>query len=82
MQSKNTYTETEQLKDYFRGMKQARPEVLVQLQLVPRWHELAERELERRATLIVQSFDSSLLTAIAIGEVNVHKAIADVLASK
>lgn len=82
MQTETKPSEYEKLKDYLRGMKKSRPDSLVQLQLVPRWQELAERELERRATSLIQAFHNSLLTAIANDEVNVHQAIKEVLASK
>lgn len=67
------------LKDYLRGIKSRNRIALAQLLAITDWHGMAQRELERRASLVVQMFNDEVMVAIANGELNVKQAIAEVL---
>lgn len=53
--------------DLLRGFGRGNEAVLDQLADVPDWPRLARAELERRATIIVQTLDEETLRAIANG---------------
>lgn len=67
------------LKDYLRGIKARNRIALAQLLAIADWHGMAQRELERRASLVLQMFNDEVMVAIANGELNVKQAIAEVL---
>jgi catalase len=69
----------EQIKDYFRGMKRVQAEHLPRLAEYDDWSRLARREIEKRATRIVEMFDDELLAAIADGSLDVTAAIREVM---
>lgn len=56
--------------DLLRGFGRGNEAVLDQLAGVPDWPRLARAELERRATIIVQSLDDDTLRAIADGAID------------
>lgn len=72
----------EQIKDYLRGMKRVRADHLPRLADFDNWQELARREVERRATHIIQMLDDAQLAAIVAGKINVPAAIRDVMAEE
>lgn len=47
---------------------------------VPDWQGLARRELERRATLLVQFLDDDLLRSIAAGEIDIPALCREIVA--
>jgi len=69
----------EQIKDYFRGMKRVHAEHLPRLAEFDDWSRLARREIEKRATRIVEMFDDELLAAVADGSLDVTAAIREVM---
>ena len=72
--------QAEQLKDYLRGMKRANRAKLAQLTIYADWHGASRRELERRATQVLEMLPDDILTALAAGEIQMRETIADVLA--
>ncbi|MBT2746182.1 MULTISPECIES: hypothetical protein [unclassified Lysobacter] len=72
--------QTQALKDYIGGMKRHNRAALMQLRGIHNWHAAAQHELERRAYLVLNTFNDDLMLAIANGEVNVQQAIDEVLA--
>jgi len=72
----------EQLKHYFRGMKRVRADHLPQLAHFDDWQRLALREIERRATGIVEMLDDAILAAIADGHLDPAAAIREVIDEK
>lgn len=75
-------THTDHLKDYLRGMRQFEREALVSLLAIDSWTDLAQRELQRRATALLQMLPDDVLKAIARGKLHVPGAIAEVLAEQ
>ncbi|WP_223618985.1 hypothetical protein [Lysobacter sp. ESA13C] len=71
---------TQILKDYLSGMKTGTPSALAQLTLLKDWTDVAQREIERRATFFLQKLPDDVVCAIAEGEIDVRSAIGDVLA--
>ncbi len=67
----------EHLNDFLSGMTRARRPEMEQLQHFAGWRELAQREIERRATEVVRMFTDELLAATASGEADVNGAIAE-----
>lgn len=72
--------QTEQLKDYLRGMKQANRSKLAQLTAYADWQGASQRELGRRATQVLEILPDDILTGLATGEIQMRETIADVLA--
>lgn len=72
--------QTAALKDYLNGMKKYNRAALTQLQSINNWNAAAQHELERRAYLVLNTFNDDVMVAIANGEVNVKQAIDEVLA--
>ncbi|MBT2748241.1 MULTISPECIES: hypothetical protein [unclassified Lysobacter] len=72
--------QTAALKDYLNGMKKYNRAALTQLRTINNWHAAAQHELERRAYLVLNTFNDDVMLAIANGEVNVQQAIDEVLA--
>lgn len=56
--------------DMLRGFGRGNEAVLDQLAAFPDWPRIARAELERRATIIVQSLDNDTLRAVADGTIN------------
>ncbi|MGO1069538.1 hypothetical protein [Lysobacter sp. CA199] len=71
---------TQQLKDYLNGMKRNNRLALERLDTISNWPELLRREVERRAIHAIEILPDDLLVAIAKGEVNIQRAIREVLA--
>lgn len=72
--------QTEAFKDYIGGMKKHNRTALTQLLTINDWHAAAQRELERRAYLVLNTFNDDVMLAIAKGELNPCRAIEEVLA--
>jgi len=72
--------QTEQLKDFLRGMKQANRSKLAQLSAYPDWYGASRREMERRATQFLEMLPDYILAGLVSGEIQMREAIADVLA--
>ncbi|WP_057919603.1 hypothetical protein [Lysobacter antibioticus] len=70
---------TQILKDFLRGMKTGTPSALAQLTVLTDWTEVAQREIERRATFFLQKLPDDVIHSIAEGEVDVRKAIGEIL---
>ncbi|MEH6413920.1 hypothetical protein [Pseudomonas sp. CGJS7] len=71
---------TQQLKDYLNGMKRNNRLALEKLDTIGNWPELIRREVERRAIHAIEILPDDLIMAIAKGEVNIQRAIREVLA--
>lgn len=71
--------QTEAFKDYIGGMKTFNRAALTQLLSINDWHTAAQRELERRAYLVLNTFNDDVIVAIANGDINPHQAIKEVL---
>ena len=61
-------------------MKKHNRAALTQLLSIEDWHATAQRELERRAYLVFNTFNDDVMLAIARGEINPCRAIEEVLA--
>ena len=72
--------ETQILKDYLGGMKRGNSTALEQLTALTDWSGIAQREIERRANLVLQMFPNEVIHAIAKGEIDVPSVIGEVLA--
>lgn len=72
--------QTEAFKDYIGGMKKHNRTALTQLLTINDWHAAAQRELEHRAYLVLNTFNDDVMLAIAKGELNPYRAIEEVLA--
>jgi hypothetical protein len=72
--------QTEAFKDYIGGMKKHNRTALTQLLTINDWHAAAQRELERRAYLVLNTFNDDVMLAIAKGELNPSRAIEELLA--
>jgi hypothetical protein len=72
--------QTEAFKDYIGGMKKHNRNALNQLLSINDWHAAAQRELQRRAYLVLNTFNDDVMLAIAKGELNPYRAIEEVLA--
>lgn len=70
---------TQILKDYLGGMKMGAPSALAQLTVLKDWTEVAQREIERRATFFLQKLPDDVVCAIAEGQIDVRSAIGEVL---
>ncbi|ALN64593.1 hypothetical protein GLA29479_3742 [Lysobacter antibioticus] len=70
---------TQTLKDFLSGMKTGTPSALAQLTVLKDWTEVAQREIERRATFFLQKLPDDVICAIAEGEIDVRNAIGEVL---
>ncbi|WP_363798433.1 hypothetical protein ABU614_01100 [Lysobacter firmicutimachus] len=73
---------TEQLKDFLRGMKQAKRVELARLSAYADWHGAARRELERRAEQLLETLPDDILAGLVSGEIQMRETIADVLAEQ
>ncbi|ALN83049.1 hypothetical protein LA76x_4947 [Lysobacter antibioticus] len=60
-------------------MKTGTPSALAQLTVLTDWTEVAQREIERRATFFLQKLPDDVIHSIAEGEVDVRKAIGEIL---
>lgn len=74
------HEETNQLKDYLRGMRDGNRKALAQLTAIADWPGTSQRELQRRANLVLQMLPDEILLGLASGEINMRETIADVLA--
>lgn len=72
--------ETNQLKDYLRGMKRGNRKALAQLTAIADWPGTSQREIERRAGLVLNMLPDEILLGLATGAINMRETIADVLA--
>ncbi|MGH8083458.1 MAG: hypothetical protein ACREP7_22970 [Lysobacter sp.] len=72
--------QTAAFKDYIGGMKKHNRAALTQLLSINDWHAAARREMERRAYLVLNTFNDDVMVAIANGEINPYQAIEEVLA--
>lgn len=59
------------VKDYMTGFARNNPEGLAHLASYPRWQQVAEAELQRRATRFLVNFPEDELVAVASGEVDI-----------
>ncbi|MGO1003272.1 hypothetical protein [Lysobacter sp. CA196] len=73
-------SETEQLKDYLRGMKRGNTNGLAQMNAINDWPGTAQRELERRAAFILKMFPDEVLLGLASGDIEIRQALVDVVA--
>lgn len=71
---------TAELKDFLSAMKKHNRGALTQLSIINDWRSVAARELERRAHLVLNTINDDMVLAIAHGEVDVGRAIREVLA--
>lgn len=60
------------INDYMQGFARRNPDGLNHLASYPRWQQVAEQEMERRATRFLASLDDNDLAAIASGEVDIN----------
>lgn len=65
------------INDYMAGFARRNPDGLNHLASYPRWQQVAEQELERRATRFVASLTDEDLVAIACGEADVNQLARD-----
>ncbi|MBT2748361.1 MULTISPECIES: hypothetical protein [unclassified Lysobacter] len=72
--------QTAAFKDYIHGMKKYNRAALTQLLSINDWHLAAQHEMERRAYLVLNTFNDDVMVAIANGDINPHQAISEVLA--
>jgi molecular chaperone GrpE (heat shock protein) len=79
METQETQELAEQVKDFLRGMKRVRADDMPRLAEFDNWRELARREIERRATRVIEMFDDSILAAIAKGDLDLPAAIREVM---
>jgi len=56
--------------DVLRGFGRRNEAALEDLAEFPEWQRIAQTELERRATSIVQALDDEALRAIAVGDID------------
>lgn len=70
---------TQILKDYLGGIKDGNRSALAQLTVLQDWIGVAQREIERRATFFLQKLPDDVIHAVAQGEIDVRKAIGEVL---
>ncbi len=66
--------------EILRGLGRADPESLTKLTEVDDWRRIAAIELERRATLFIQSLDEATVKAIARGDLDLSRLSQMVLA--
>mgnify|MGYP003377799726 CR=1 FL=1 len=66
--------------EILRGLGRADPGLLAKLTQVEDWRRIAAMELERRATLFIQSLDEATVQAIADGRINLPELCRTVLA--
>ncbi len=67
-------TEAQQrINDYMTGFARHNKEGLAHLADYPRWVQVAEKELKRRATHFVASLSDTDLVAVACGEVDISE---------
>jgi hypothetical protein len=59
--------------DFLRGYGRSNTAALEGLAVLPNWRGIAQAELERRATSIVQALDDETLRAIAAGELDFNQ---------
>lgn len=59
------------IKDYMTGFARNNPEGLAHLASYPRWQQVAEAELQRRATRFLVNLPDDDLIAVASGKVDV-----------
>lgn len=69
------------LADILRGYAHADPASLAALQQLDNWPDIARREIERRATRIIEALDDETLRAIAEGTVDFNAACRDAAAT-
>ncbi|WNO10524.1 hypothetical protein [Teredinibacter sp. KSP-S5-2] len=65
----------EQLGHYLNGYGRSQPQRLKDLTSITNWNKLAEQELQRRATQIIQNLDEQMLNAIAEGKIQLNQEI-------
>ncbi|UJB19264.1 MULTISPECIES: hypothetical protein [Lysobacter] len=73
--------ETQVLKDYLAGLNTGNRSALAQLTVLQDWSDIAQREIERRATFFLQKLPDDVIQAIASGDIDVRSVIGDVLIS-
>jgi hypothetical protein len=66
------------IKEILQGFARKDPAGLANLLVIQDWDRIAEQELERRATIVVQSLDDESLGAIASGEVDLQAICRDI----
>ena len=65
-------TIVEGIKEVLQGFARKDPAGLANLLVIQDWDRIAKQELERRATIVVQSLDDEALGAIASGAVDLQ----------
>ncbi|ALN78577.1 hypothetical protein [Lysobacter antibioticus] len=73
--------ETQILKDYLAGLNTGNRSALAQLAVLQDWSDIAQREIERRATFFLQKLPDEVIQAIASRDIDVRSVIGEVLIS-